>query len=333
MKITNRLNLPDAVVKAIQSGRAKYSKGASDYSTTELQQPPRIRCLKKRHEDEIEEDASDMIYAIQGQIGHALLEMAAEGDNDIVEKRFFYDIGGFIISGQADLIRDPGTNKFGIFDWKFGSIFSFKDGVKDDYIAQLNILEYLITKSEEKEGRKIEITGLFSVPIYRDWSKGRVGTMKNYPPAPIEVLEVERWGLKATEMYIKEMVRKHEAAALLPDDKLPICSPEDRWASGEAYAVIAEGNKKASAMFYTDTDPAAKQHAEAEAMELSKQSGKKVNAKKEITFGPPKKNYLVQHRPSKNTRCESYCQVASFCSFYKQHVEPFLKKEETEIDG
>lgn len=342
-RITNKLNLPPAVVKAIQSGRAKYSKGASDYSTTELQQPPRIRALKKRHEDEIEEDASDMIYALQGQIGHALLEMAAEGDNDIVEKRFFYTLSvkldgkekPITVSGQADLIRNPGTQKFGIYDWKFSSIFQFKDGIKTDYIAQLNILEYLITKSEEKEGRTIEIEGLYSVPIYRDWSKTRIGMVSNYPLSPIEVIEAERWGLKGTEMYIKEMVRKHEAAAKLPDDKLPLCSPEDRWARSEAFAVIAEGGKKASAMFFPDSDTNAKQLAEARAGELTEGSRKeKTDRQTKIkTLGDPTKTYVVQHRPAQNIRCESYCQVAPFCDFYKKNVEPFLKKEQTTIDN
>jgi len=64
MKLTNKFNLPDPIVNAVQN--QGYTPGSSDITVTQLIQPPLIRQLNKKHWDDIEEDASDRVWALFG---------------------------------------------------------------------------------------------------------------------------------------------------------------------------------------------------------------------------------------------------------------------------
>ena len=59
MKITNNQGLPAPFVAMVS--RNYYSKGASQYSVTELMAPPKIKRLRERYEDEIVVDAASLI--------------------------------------------------------------------------------------------------------------------------------------------------------------------------------------------------------------------------------------------------------------------------------
>ena len=75
MKITNRMNLPQPLVSAIE--RDPYVR-VGDVSVTSLAKSPRQFWLERRHAEEIEEDASDRIWALLGSIGHKILERAGD---------------------------------------------------------------------------------------------------------------------------------------------------------------------------------------------------------------------------------------------------------------
>jgi hypothetical protein len=96
MKITNKNNLPDAIVRAVKND--PYS--GSGYTATSLLKPPRQAALIKRHEHEIEEDASDRIWSLLGQSIHSICERA--NVSDLVEKRFDAYFGPHKVSGQID---------------------------------------------------------------------------------------------------------------------------------------------------------------------------------------------------------------------------------------
>ena len=57
MKLTNNYNLPETIVNVLK--RPTYSKGKANISATELLNSPRVVQLKRRHWDDIEEDAAD----------------------------------------------------------------------------------------------------------------------------------------------------------------------------------------------------------------------------------------------------------------------------------
>ena len=56
MKITNIHNVPATLVAL--ASRDYYSKGASDYSVTEIISPPRIQRLRKKHYEDMETDVA-----------------------------------------------------------------------------------------------------------------------------------------------------------------------------------------------------------------------------------------------------------------------------------
>ena len=81
MKLTNRLNLPDAFVAAVAGD--PYSPGIplpntkGVYSVTTLIGPPQIKRLLDQHEDELSEDVSDRVWALLGRSVHKMLEHSA----------------------------------------------------------------------------------------------------------------------------------------------------------------------------------------------------------------------------------------------------------------
>lgn len=97
-RITNKLGLPEAIVEAVKND--PYDPGHADISATGLISPPRKRALERTHRNDMEEDASDRIWALIGQSVHTILERAEP--SAIVEKRLYGRFGGWLVSGQFD---------------------------------------------------------------------------------------------------------------------------------------------------------------------------------------------------------------------------------------
>lgn len=280
MQLTNRLNLPAALVRAIQND--PYTKGNSDYSATGLLKPARMSELERRHASEIVEDAADRIWSLVGQIGHTILERCS--DADLTEKRLFAEIPYppdtarpvRIISGQLDM-----EHQCKILDWKFTSSYSVKDGAKDEWTSQTNIGRWLCSKNG------IDVTEIEIVAILRDWSKLEARRDWKYPQQQVAVFKIPLWTFAETEHFIYERVHAMESARL----ELPTCTPHERWAKPEKWAVMKKGRVRAIKL-HTNEEQARLQ-AEAE------------------------KGY-VEHRPGESTRCEAYCRAAAHCDQFKQ---------------
>ena len=89
MKITNKLNLPPAIYNAVCNDT--YDTHENVYSATTLLKDPCEIILINRHAAEIEEDASESLYALLGSALHEVLERAKEDENEIREERLFYE--------------------------------------------------------------------------------------------------------------------------------------------------------------------------------------------------------------------------------------------------
>lgn len=72
MKIVNNSGVSSGLFRALSED--DYDKGDARISATQLITPPRIVQLHERHEDEIEEDASDVVYRMLGKTIHGILE-------------------------------------------------------------------------------------------------------------------------------------------------------------------------------------------------------------------------------------------------------------------
>src|SRR5688500_18951883 len=145
MKLTNKLGLPDAIIRAIQND--DYDKGECDYSVTELLKPPRVRALAEKHKADIEEDAEYQLYRLYGKLVHKILEQA--NVKDFAEKRIFAKFGDKVISGQFDnlTLDDSGV----LSDYKMTTAWKFKKNAppEPDWVAQLNMLTELLRLNPE----------------------------------------------------------------------------------------------------------------------------------------------------------------------------------------
>ena len=189
MRYTNEQELPWPVLSAIENHR--YSKGSADYSVTELLNPPRVRELKRRHYDEIEVDAADMVFALFGTVVHFILQLSIYYDIwDAVEqmillkfepghgtkKKFTILVNGlwkalvayfhtdqYIVERRL-FYRDPVTQKMIsgqidlvkpddiVTDYKMMSIWEGINGLKPEKIQQLNLYNLLAVYGKNEDG-------------------------------------------------------------------------------------------------------------------------------------------------------------------------------------
>jgi len=292
-KLTNRHNIPQQIVSAIM--RDPYSRGTSDISVTQLIQPPRIIQLRKRHQHEIEEDASDRIWSLLGQTCHKILERSDQ-TGAIHEERLRVEVGGYTVSGQSDCYVTQQANfetgKYEnipptIRDYKF--IKTTAAGfAHPDWEQQTNILAYL-WREKGFPVEKLEV-----VAIYRDWSKVLALRSRDYPPS-CQTFTQKLWGHEEAEEFIRERVALHQVASRLEDDFLPMCTQEEQWRRPRKYAVMHP--KKTKAVRLLDS------HDEAESYINTTLKGCRA--------------HYIEYRPGVATKCDMFCDVNPFCGQYR----------------
>lgn len=293
MKITNKYNLPEPLVRAILNDPYEH---AGDISVTTLIGPPRIRILRKRHDDQIIEDVSDRIWAFLGQVGHALLERAKIADA-LQEERLYTTIMGWKVTGQSDLLSADKT----LTDYKVTSAWSIIFGDKSEWERQLNCYRFLYSTYG------FNVDHLQVVAILRDWSKRKALYEKGYPECQVAVVPIPLWPLENAHKYLTDRVALHQLAETLPDHNLPYCSPEERWERPTQYAVMKDKRKTALRVLESEQDAirwmVEKGHAAySDDHTLNRAMG--IN---------------VVRRPGKSVRCEDgWCIVSQFCNQYKR---------------
>ena len=139
MILTNKFNLPQTFVNVIK--RPTYSKGKSHISATELINSPKIVALKREHWEELEQDASEMVWALFGSAVHGILEHG-KGDNHIVEERLHIEVDGWKLSGAIDL-QEVEEDGIVIKDYKVTGAWAVMNE-KQDWHDQLNIYAWLV---------------------------------------------------------------------------------------------------------------------------------------------------------------------------------------------
>ena len=275
-KLTNNANLPSPLVKAISND--SYDRGQCDFTVTELLRPPRESALVDQHRSEIIEDLADLIWRLMGQIGHAVLERAA--DPAYSEQRFYGKVINKTVSGRADLHFDGGY--YHLWDYKFTSAYSAKDAMKPEWEQQVNMLRWLVVETNMLQGVNYPVEKGSICAIYRDWSKPKAARDPNYPQYGVQVLPVKLWPLSETKSFIEGRIRLHLASKHL----LPQCTDEERWATKDVWAVKKRGNKRAERLFENQ------QVAELAARQWGME---------------------VEHRPKEFKRCALYCRAYPFC--------------------
>ena len=241
MQVTNVHNLPEPLVTLAR--REYYSKGAAQYSVTEIMSPPKIRRMREKYDDQIVTDVSSMLWSLLGSALHVVMERG-ETSGWIKEERLFAEVDGVSISGAIDL-QEEGEAGITIYDYKFTSAWAVMQE-KEEWIQQLNIYKWLVETVKQRK-----VVGLKICAMVRDYSKHDL--REAYPAAPICVVDIPLWDSVKTEMYIRERLEMHRESKMRADfeEDLQNCSNEERWMSETTFAVKREGRKTAIRVFKT----------------------------------------------------------------------------------
>ena len=241
MQVTNVHNLPEPLVTLAR--REYYSKGAAQYSVTEIMSPPKIRRMREKYDDQIVTDVSQMLWSLLGSALHVVMERG-ETSGWIKEERLFAEVDGVSISGAIDL-QEEGESGITIYDYKFTSAWAVMQE-KEEWTQQLNIYKWLVETVKQRK-----VVGLKICALIRDYSKHDL--REAYPAAPICIVDVPLWDSVKTEMYIRERLEMHRESKMRADfeEDLQNCSNEERWMSETTFAVKREGRKTAIRVFKT----------------------------------------------------------------------------------
>jgi hypothetical protein len=287
MKLTNIHNLPQTFVNVIK--RPTYSKGNANLSATEMINSPQIVVLKHRHWDEIEVDASEMVWSLFGSAVHGILEHGKDA-NHIVEERIHLNHDGWHLSGAIDLQEVDQDGGIHIKDYKVTSAWAVRNE-KQEWHDQLNIYAWMVEKAKKKTVKSLQI-----VAIIRDWSGREASIKEDYPQAPIVVIDIPIWPMEHRELFVEKRIQLHSEAYFESDTggDLPHCTSEDMWEKPTTFAVKKVGGQRAKSVHAT---------------------------REEAVEAQPPKDYYVEVRPGERTRCDKFCQVSKFCKQYQTYLK------------
>ena len=290
MKLTNKFDLPQTFINVIK--RPTYTKGDSHISVTELLNSPQIVSLKHKHWDDLEQDASEMVWQLFGSAVHKVLEHGKDSHH-VIEERLYTKLDGWTLSGQMDL-QEVEPDGIIISDYKVTGAWAVMNE-KQDWHNQLNVYAWLIERCKNVPVKAAKI-----VAIVRDWTAREAQTKDGYPQSPVAVIDIPLWPSEAREAYVKSRLSKHNDAyfALQLDDDMPECSSDEMWERPTTYALIKTGNVRAKSVHPTLEE-----------------------ANAAFTSLKDSKGYTVEVREGERVRCKSYCQVANFCKQYKTYLE------------
>lgn len=284
MKITNKLNLPQAFVSAVTTEK---HNAPGTFSATTLNKGTKEIILAERHWDEMTDDAADRVWATFGTAVHALLE--TQPDNCFHEERFQVPVSESAVTGCVDSYDMESAT---INDWKTAPVWKVKMGDFSDWYNQGMTYAWILKKNG------LEVRHCRFIALLKDHSKSKAKTESGYPESPVFIyqFDITEEELAQAGIRIQQKVMELEDARFLSDDEIKECSSEERWADPAVFAVMKKGRKSAVKLHSSETD--AQAHAE--------------------SLGA---DHYVEYRPGVDRKCEGYCSCKDFCSYYKRTHE------------
>lgn len=288
MKITNKYNLPQAIVELAR--KPSYSKGKAHLSVTEMMGSPKISILRKKFDNEIEVDVSSLSHSLLGTAFHKIMESYV-GPNDILEERLYAEFDGWHISGAIDK-QTVTAEGIEVRDWKTVGVWAVQNP-KPEWEKQLNVYAWLV---EHVKG--VPVTKLTIDAYLRDFSERESQTRANYPKANIVSIDIPLWSMERREEYIRERIHEHSEARFAEETGavLPPCTSEEMWEKETVYALKKDGNVRAKSL-----------HSSMEEAEAALEEAGK--------------GFHIETRPGERTRCANYCTVSKFCEQYQRYLE------------
>ena len=170
MLLTNKMNLPEAFVNCISNARHNEPKTLS--ATTLLKGTKEI-ILTDRHFDEIEEDASERVWASFGSAFHLLMEK--QNDSAFKEEKFEVPLFGWKVTGRVD--RYDMENET-IEDWKTASVWKI---IKRDF-TEWHLQGLIYAWLMKQNG--LNVRHIRFIAFLKDHSKTEAKRKADYPQAP-----------------------------------------------------------------------------------------------------------------------------------------------------
>lgn len=294
MKWTNIYNLPEPLAQAAM--RDEHVR-TGDWSISETCGPTQLAVLRRRYEDRIVRDVSDMLWIILGKGIHFVIEKFKGGKHQLLEHHMKWSVAigkaAVTVSGTLDYFD---TQKGAIHDWKVTGLYKVVKGTTADWAKQLN--RYRL--AAKKTGLPAANT-LINQCIIRDWMKRDI-VKQDYPKVPfVPIKQVAQPYKDIEEELVKDLIAL-ENAKILDDESVALqfpCSQEDRWAKSDTFCVCKTEGRAVPKGVHYERQAALDMHAE------------------------KGKGYHVEHRPGMNTRCEDYCDVRPFCKQYESMPRKF----------
>ena len=284
MEITNNQFLPHVLYDVLVKDFYNYVPDDNTFSVTELLNPPKITLLRRRHREEIVQDATDLFYRTWGHLMHQWLENFSEGEC-LKEERLKAKLGEYYPTGKPDLYYDKV-----VWDYKLTSVWTYIYKSRQlDWEKQLNMYKYLVTKAD------FPVKALKIIAMFRDWSKTRNQNESEYPNQ-VEVVNVPMWDTDKIEEYIRQRLQLLVAFGDVEDDDILGCTKDERWQDDDKWAVMKKGRKSAVKLF----------DSEADALIMAQDKGK---------------DHSVVKREGEPKRCIGYCDVSPFCNWYQNYIQ------------
>lgn len=286
MRITNNAKLPMPFVRMAEDN---YISTPKRYSVTTLLKPVREILLKRRYEQEYEQDCSDMIWLLFGKAVHAILEQYGTGESEFVEERLDCKLdNGYTISGIIDFYD---IDKGEIVDYKTASVWKVLYKDYSDWKKQGLMYAWLLKQYA------LPCDKVAFYAILKDWQKAKAQFTPDYPKSPVEKVEfyVTDQELEETDQFIRAKINEIIQYEDKPDEELPLCSLEDRWNDGDKFAVMKKGRK--TALRVLDT------LEEAEAYKEEKDGD------------------YIETRKGTDKKCIDYCLCCTKCAYWQSLQE------------
>ena len=281
MIITNRLGLPAPLVSL---AREEYESAENEYRVTSLLRGVRETLLERRHRAEITKDVADMVWLLFGRAVHSVLEKHEESEDELKEQRVIIPFAGqYMLSGQFDLYTEGEEM---ITDYKTASVWKVIHNDFSDWRRQILIYGYMMRQC------RFPVSRGRIVAFLKDHSKADARKDISYPQFPVETINFRfsESDFEECEQWLNAKFAEITEADKLPDDELPVCTAEERWNSGDRYAVMRKGRK--TALRVLDN--------QAEAQDWLKTNG----------------GDYIETRPGEDRKCRDYCSANAFCNYW-----------------
>nr|DAJ16939.1 MAG TPA: Exonuclease [Siphoviridae sp. ct5YG1] len=226
-----------------------------------------------------------MVWLLFGTAVHGVLEQHQETGTQFKEERIKVPFEEYVLSGKFDLY-DAETKV--VTDYKTASVWKIIFGDFSDWRRQTLIYCYMLRRiGFDAQGGEI-------VAFLKDHSKRDAKVKAGYPKFPVQTVKFHFTDddFVECEDWLRARFTEIRAAEKLDDADLPVCTPDERFNSGDKYAVMKKGRK--TALRVLDSQEAAEQ------------------------WKADNGGDYIETRLGEDKKCADYCSACEFCNYYQE---------------